>query len=323
MRLVFLGTPDFALPSLEALAGSGHEVALVVTQPDRPKGRGKKLVAPPVKVLAQRLGLRVAQPARISSPGGIEQIKSVSPEAGVVCAYGEIVSGEVLALAPDDFFNVHASLLPKFRGAAPVQHAMLAGEAETGVTIIRLVEEMDAGDILDVAKTEIRQDDTAGTLTDRLARLGARALVETLEKVETGTAVFTPQDEAEATYAPKVTGADAAIDWTRDAVFLERFVRAMFPKPGAFTYFERGGGPARLIVGSARITGGAGRPGEVLDAGAGRLVVVAGGPEKEHPEAGALELLHVQPQGKRMMTAAEFLRGCHIESGTILRHERD
>jgi methionyl-tRNA formyltransferase len=198
---------------------------------------------------------------------------------------------------------------------------MLAGERETGVTIIRLVEEMDAGDILDAAKTEIKPDDTAGALTERLARLGARALVEALDRVEAGDAAFTPQDEVEATYAPKIAKADAGVDWTKDAEFLERFVRAMSPSPGAFTHFERAGSLARLIVGSARTTGGAGRPGEVLDAEAGRLVVAAGATGKEGPETGALELLQVQPQGKRMMTAAEFLRGYHIEPGTILRHE--
>jgi methionyl-tRNA formyltransferase len=321
VRLVFLGTPGFALPSLEALAASSHEVALVVTQPDRPKGRGKKLEAPPVKALAQKLGVKVAQPPRVSSPEGIGMIEALGPDAGIVCAYGEIISGEVLALAPRGFFNVHASLLPKFRGAAPVQRAMLAGESKTGVTIIRLVEEMDAGDILGAAKTEIAPEDTAGTLTDRLARLGARALVEALDRVEAGTAAFTPQDEAQATYAPKITKAGARIDWAENAEFLERFIRAMCPRPGAFTYFDHGGGPARLVVGSALTAGGAGKPGEVLDTSAGRLVVGTG--RAQASATRALELLQVQPQGKRMMTAAEFLRGYRMEPGSMLGHERD
>lgn len=321
MRLVFLGTPDFALPSLEALASSSHEVALVITQPDRPKGRGKKLVAPPVKVLARKLGLEVAQPPSVSSSGGRQLIAASAADAGVVCAYGEIISGEVLALAPRGFFNVHASLLPKFRGAAPVQHAILAGESETGVTIIRLVEKMDAGDILGAVSTQIEPDDCAGALTERLSLLGANALVEALDSVEAGTATFTPQDETQATYAPKIAKADAEIDWNRNSRFLERFVRAMSPRPGAFTYFDQGGRPARLVIGSAAVAEGSGKPGEVLDTPAGRLVAAAG--QEEAPGHGALELLQVQPQGKRMMTATEFLRGYHIRPGSQLGHERN
>ena len=294
----------------------------MVTQPDRPKGRGKKLVAPPVKVLAQKLDIQVVQPPRVSSPEGIELIKSASPEAGVVCAFGEIISGEVLALAPHGFFNVHGSLLPKFRGAAPVQHAILTGEKETGVTIIRLVEEMDAGDILDSARTEITPDDTAGSLTLRLAGMGARTLVEVLDRVEAGTAVFSPQDSTHVTYAPKITKADARIYWEKSAEFLERFIRAMSPAPGAFTYFDHKDSLLRLTVGSARVAEGSGRPGEALEAGSGRLVIAAGA-QQEKQVSGALELLQVQPQGKRMMTAAEFLRGYRIEPGTFLRHEHD
>ncbi len=318
MRVIFLGTPDFALPSLRALAQSRHEVVLVLTRPDRPRGRGKKLHPPPVKVLAQEFGLKVAQPAKVSAPEGIALIESARPDAGVVCAYGEIISAEVLALAPGGFFNVHASLLPRFRGAAPVHHAVLSGEPATGVTVIRLVEKMDAGDIVGSVETEIGPHETTGQLTERLAVLGADALVEALDKVEAGTARFEPQDESKASYAPKISKKDARIDWSKSAGFLERFVRAMSPVPGAFTFFRRGGRTTRLIVGAARVAAGSGKPGTVIEASASRLLVATGPDESAAPGAGAaLELGRLQPESKRMMSAAEFLRGCSITPDSV------
>lgn len=317
MRLVFLGTPDFALPALRALAGSRHEVVLVLTRPDRPRGRGKKREAPPVRLLARELGLRVEQPAKVSTPEGIDIIRSAKPEAGVVCAYGEIISADVLDIAPEGFFNVHASLLPKFRGAAPVQHAILSGASVTGVTIIRLVEKMDAGDVIGVQETPIESADTAGTLTERLAELGARALIDSLDRVEDGTVLFERQNESEATYAPKITKKDARIDWERSADYLERFVRAMWPVPGAFTIFERDKRKLRLIIERAVVTEGSGKPGTVIASSDGRLVVAAGQPAAENSPR-ALELLQVQPEGKRMMSASEFLRGYAVAPGSVL-----
>lgn len=308
MKLVFLGTPEFAVPSLDALNAGRHEVALVVTQPDRPKGRGKRAQLPPVKLCAQNLGFHVAQPRKVSSEEGIELVKSLAPDAGVVCAYGEIISGTVLALAPEGFFNVHASLLPKFRGAAPVHHAILAGEAATGVTIIKLVEQMDAGDIVAAAQTPIAPGETTGQLTERLSRMGARLLVEALDRVEAGTAGFTPQDESRATYAPKVSKRDARIDWARDAEYLERFIRAMTPAPGAFTFLEHSGRTMRLIVGGAALARGTGEPGTVLESSRDRMVVAAG-------RGSAIQLMQVQPEGKRMMSTEEFLRGYRVAQG--------
>ncbi len=307
MRLVFLGTPDFAVPSLEKLAGSHHEVALVITQPDRPKGRGKKLVPPPVKVSAGRLGLQVAQLAKVSSAQGIELLESAAPDAGVVCAFGEIISAQVLAAAPRGFFNVHASLLPKFRGAAPVHHAILSGDRVTGVSIIRLTERMDDGDVAAMASVEIAPGETTGELTGRLAGLGAEVLLKVLDEVEAGTAVFEKQDDSKATFAPKVTKKQALIDWSCGSGYLERFVRAMAPEPGAFTFVERSGPPLRLIVRSAAVAEGEAEPGTVIEASGGRLVVAAG--------QGALELEEVQPSGKRAMSAAEFLRGYQLAPG--------
>lgn len=319
MRLVFLGTPEFAVPSLEALVDSSHEVALVVTQPDRPKGRGKKLVAPPVKQRAQELGLRVEQPQKISTQAGIELLKSARPDAVVVCAFGEIISEEVLLLASRGFYNLHASLLPKYRGAAPVHHAILDGEATTGVTIIRLVEKMDAGDILLKLETEIKPEDTTGSLTRRLARLGAEAVIEALERVETGTAVFESQDESKITFAPKITKKNAKIDWGRDALYLERFVRAMTPAPGAYTFFKRGGRDVRLIIAGAKTAEGCGNPGEVLEAPVGHLVVAAGRDNEFTGIPQALELEEIKPEGKKTISAPEFLRGYGLTPGNILK----
>jgi methionyl-tRNA formyltransferase len=318
VKLVFLGTPDFALPSLEALAGSNHEVALVVTQPDRPKGRGKKLVAPPVKLRAQKLGLKVRQPLKLSTPEGIELIESVQPDAVVVCAYGEILSRKVLALSSHGFFNVHASLLPKFRGAAPVHHAILSGESVSGVTIIKVVEQVDAGEIVLKLETEIKPDDTAGSLTERLSRLGAGALLSALERIESGTAVFEQQDESKATYAPKITKEDARIDWNREAVYLERFVRAMSTAPGAYTFIQHGGRNMRLIIAVAKAAEGCGNPGEVLAAPEGHLVVATRQGKESPGTPRALELAELKPEGKKTMSAAEFLRGYDLLPEDIL-----
>ena len=310
MRLIFMGTPDFAVPSLEALAASRHEVALVVTQPDRPGGRGRRLRAPAVKLLAERLGLKVAQPERVSSREGVELLRAAGPEAGVVCAFGELLSQEVLSLAPLGFFNVHPSLLPGLRGPAPVVHTILSGDQTTGVSVIRLSGKMDAGDIVNVSRTAVAPAESAGELAGRLAALGAGALLEALDRVESGSAVFEPQDESGATYAPRVTKEDAKIDWARSACFLERFVRAMSPEPGAHTSFTRRGRSVRLTVLSARTAEGQGPAGTVILAEGGRLVVAAGHPHEDAPRA--LELAVVQPEGKRAMSAREFLMGYAI-----------
>jgi methionyl-tRNA formyltransferase len=265
------------------------------------------------------LGLRVFQPQRISTSEGIEIIRSARPDAGVVCAYGEIVSGDVLAAAPRGFLNIHASLLPRFRGAAPIQHAILRGDEATGVTIIKLVEKMDAGGMAGAVQTPIGPEETAGELAGRLSKMGAELLLDVLERVEDGTVVFERQDESKVTCAPKLGREDARINWSLDADYLARFVRAMSPAPGAFTFFDRAGQRTRLIVQKARAAESSGEPGSVLQASGGRLLVAAGrsGPGRDTGRA-ALEVEVLKPAGKRAMTAAEFLRGYELETGSVL-----
>jgi len=307
VKVVFLGTPDFAIPSLEALDGSSHEIALVVTQPDRPKGRGRKVEPPPVKLRATELGLRVEQPRKISTDDGIRLIQSCGAEAGVVCAFGEILTKKFLESTPRGFFNVHASLLPKYRGAAPVPHAILAGDEKTGATIQKVVTDVDAGDIISRVETGIAIEDTTGSLLRRLSVLGANALVEALDAVESGEAVYIEQDGSAATCAPKITNENAMIDWNKNAAYLQRFVRAMSPSPGAFTTFMRGEKKTRLIIGASKVAEGSGSAGTLLEAKE-KLVVAAGRDE-------ALQILQVKPEGKRMMEAGEFLRGYRLKQG--------
>jgi|WetSurMetagenome_2_1015567.scaffolds.fasta_scaffold10940_5 methionyl-tRNA formyltransferase len=243
MRTVFFGSPEAALPSLRALIEAGHGVGLVVTQPDRPAGRGKRPTLSPVKRLALMHGLPVFQPDRIRrDPDAIERLRAARAEAFVVVAYGQILPGEMIGLPPFGAINVHFSLLPKYRGAAPVQAAILAGETATGVTIFRLNEKMDEGDILSARETEIPPTETAGELESRLASLGAGLLLETMASI--GTLVARPQDHARATSAPKLRKEEGRIDWTLYAADIDRRVRAFTPRPSAFT-FHMG---QRLIV---------------------------------------------------------------------------
>ena len=314
MKIVFLGTPDFAVPSLEALERSSHEVVLVVTQPDRPKGRGRRTEPQPLKRRAIELGLKTVQPGRISSPEGIKLIKESGADAGVVTAFGEILSREFLESTPLGFFNVHASLLPKYRGAAPVPHAILAGESKTGVTIQKVVYEFDAGDIISQAKTNISLDDTSRTILNRLSLLGAEELVKALDLVESGEVKYISQDSAKATYAPKITKADARIDWSKDAAYLQRFIRAMSPAPGAYTIFKRDEQDMRLIIGASRVVDGSGTQGEIIESD--KKLIVATGIDIDKKTSGqALEIILVKPEGRTMMRVDEFLRGYKLRQG--------
>ncbi|HSE26606.1 MAG TPA: methionyl-tRNA formyltransferase [Gemmatimonadales bacterium] len=304
MRVVFFGTPGFAVPSLRALLDAGHDVAAVVTQPDRPQGRSRSLlVPPPVKEIALAHRLPVHQPERPMGDLFLQTLRRAQADLGVVVAYGHILRPAVLAVPPGGMINVHASLLPRWRGAAPIQAAILAGDSVTGVSVMQMEAGLDSGPVLLRAATPIGPQETAGELADRLAQLGADTLLEAMGLLEDGSARPEPQDGAAATFAPKVTREAARLDWMRDAAALARATRAYDPAPGAWAL--RDGEPVKLFRGSA--VDGAGRPGTVLAVGETLRVATA---------AGVLEVRDVQPAGKRRMPAAEWTRGRGVEPGT-------
>jgi methionyl-tRNA formyltransferase len=299
MRVVFFGTPEVAVPSLRALLDSRHSVAAVVTQPDKPKGRGRALTASPVKELALASGLPVMQPRSPKDDAFVAELRSHAPEALAIVAYGHILSPSVLDVAPA--LNVHFSLLPAYRGAAPVQRALMQGERETGVSVFLLEPTVDTGPVLVTERTPIGDEETAGELLSRLSPIGARALVQALDGLEMGTAAPVEQDDTKASKAPKISPEETKIDWSRSAHQIVNTIRALSPKPGAWTPF-RG---KRLGVLRARVVEGAGTPGTVILA---EPLVIAGGD-------GAVELLEVQPEGKRPMEGAGFVRGYRPDPG--------
>ena len=305
MRVVFMGSPDFAVPCLEALlARPDVDVRLVVTQPDKPQGRSRStLVPPPVKVAALEAGIQVLQPARPVGDLFLASLRRLEADLGVVVAYGHILRREVLDAPTLGMINVHASLLPRFRGAAPIQHAILAGDRETGISIMRMEEGLDSGPVLLRLSTPMADGETAGTLTTLLASLGAAALVEALSHLSAGTATAQPQDSATATYAPKISRESARLDWSRDAAALERQVRAFDPVPGAWA--SLGGVPVKLFGGMPAVGGG--EPGSVL-AASDRLVIAAG--------SGAIAVSEVQPAGRNRLTVEEWVRGRGITAGS-------
>jgi methionyl-tRNA formyltransferase len=306
MRIVFFGTPDFAVPSLKALLRERYQVVGVVTQPDRPQGRSRSaLVAPPVKTEALAAQLPVLQPARPQGDVVLAGLKRLEPDLGVVVAYGHILRSEVLALPHQGMINVHASLLPRWRGAAPIQHAILAGETETGISIMQMDAGLDSGPVLHRAATPIGPEETAGELTARLAELGAGALVDALSLLTGGFARPAPQDPRGVTLAPKIDRDSARVDWQRDAASLARQVRAFDPAPGAWTTLLAA--PLKLF--GAVPTRDAGEPGLVLAAG-DRLVVGCG--------VGALAVREVQPAGRTRLSVADWTRGRGIAAGARL-----
>ncbi|MCW5890663.1 MAG: methionyl-tRNA formyltransferase [bacterium] len=307
-RIVFMGTPAFACPSLRALLARRDPVVGVVCQPDRPQGRGLAVTAPPVKTLALAHGVPVLQPTKVRDAAFLESLRALAPDLVVVAAYGRILPRPVLDLPPHGCINVHASLLPRHRGAAPIAHAILAGDAVTGVCIMAMAEEMDAGDVLLRRETPIRPDDTTGGLTERLAALGADALSDAIDGLQGGTLVAVPQPAEGVTFAPKLERAQARLDWTRDAAALERLVRAMQPEPIAFTTLD--GRALRVFRAAADPAPAAAEPGVVVAGGRDELVVATG--------AGTLRLLEMQAEGKRRLHAAAFLAGRRIPPGTRL-----
>jgi len=305
MRVVFMGTPAFAVPSLRALVDAGHEICLLVTQPDRPAGRGRRVTPPPVKLAAEELGLAILQPEKVRDPAMLAALQAARPEVIVVVAYGQLLPETILALPPHGCINLHASLLPKYRGAAPIPWAIIRGETTTGVSIMRIAGRLDAGPLLLQQVEPIRPRDTAGTLGERLAVLGADLLCQALEQVGRGTARPVPQDESLATYAPKLTPQDARLDWTRDARALDSLIRGLLPEPGAVTRF----GGRRVKVLEAIVEAAQdGPPGTVLAIDPSKGVLVATG-------NGGLWLTRVQPESRKAMSAAEFASGYRVRPG--------
>jgi methionyl-tRNA formyltransferase len=303
LDLVFMGTAPFAVPSLRALLEAGHRVQAVVTQPDRPTGRGMKLRPSAIKAFAAERGLRVLQPEKASQPEFIDELCSLKPQAIVVVAYGQILRMAVLNVPSMGCINVHGSLLPELRGAAPIQWAVIRGYRVTGVTTIFMDAGMDTGDMILKASVEIHPEDTAGALAARLAPLGAELLVETLRRLVLGTAPRVPQDAALATYAPMLRREDGAIDWTRDAVEIRNRIHGCNPWPGA--YARREGEPVKIWRARATQATHAAVPGTVLDAEA--PVIAAG--------IGALELLEVQPENRSRLAAVDYARGYRVQAG--------
>ena len=309
MRIVMMGTPDFAVPSLKALIREGYEVVGVFCQPDRPKGRGHKLAACPVKEEALRAGIPVFQPEKIKSPEGLAMLRSLEPDLCVTAAFGQLLSRECLAVPRFGTVNVHASLLPRHRGSAPVHYSIICGDKETGITTMMTDVGMDTGDILMKASTRISEDDTAGTLTRKLSLLGAELLIETIGAMENGTLERTPQDESRATYEPKLTRETGRIDWTQKAREIDRLVRGTDPWPGAFT---TSGEETMKIFAVQRIAGKPeAEPGTVLSADAKSGLAVACGDS-------VLELLEIQMPGQRRMPARDYLRGHSMDTGIRL-----
>jgi methionyl-tRNA formyltransferase len=305
-RIVFMGTPAFACPSLEALLAGSDPVVAVVCQPDRPRGRGLAVAAPAVKTLAESRAVPVLQPAKVRTPEFLDTLRALAPDLIVVAAYGRILPRPVLDLPPHGCINVHASILPRHRGAAPIQHAILAGDDETGVTIMAMSEEMDAGDVLLVRRTPIGADDTGATLGSRLSQLGAEALVAAIAGLKAASIRPVPQPLEGVTFAPRIEREHTRLEWTRPADALARAVRAFSPDPAAFTTLD--GATLKVFAAEVRPEGGA--PGTVLDAGPRGLVVATGDQ--------ALALLEVQLQGKRRMPAGAFLAGHRIDPGSCL-----
>ena len=304
MRIVFFGTPEFAVASLNALLRERFTLAGVVTQPDKPQGRSRSTLVPPaVKLAALEAGLPILQPARPVGDLFLASLRRLEADLGVVVAYGHILRREVLEAPARGMINVHASLLPRFRGAAPIQHAILAGDRETGISIMRMEEGLDTGPVLHRVSTPIGDGETGGTLTTRLAALGASALVEALALLSARAERPEPQDACDATYAPKITRETARLDWTRDAASLERQVRAFDPVPGAWTSLD--GAPVKLFGGMPAVGGG--EPGTVLVA-SDRLVVAGG--------TGAIAVSEVQPAGRNRLTVEEWVRGRGIAAGS-------
>ncbi len=307
MRIVFMGTPDFAVPSLQRLIDDGHEIAAVYSQPDKPQGRHFELTPPPVKVLAQRHGVAVYQPETLKDAAAQAQLALLAPELIVVAAYGKLLPQAVLDIPPKGCINVHGSLLPKYRGAAPIQWAVINGEPVTGVTIMQMAQGLDTGDMLLQKETPIGENETAGELFERIAALGAEALSKTIAILDTLTPI--PQDDTLACWSPPLKKTDGEIDWSQDAKAIYARIRGVTPWPGAYTLFNG----KRMKIHRAAVYSdvedvkAGGMPGALLDDK--RLIIGCG--------SGAIKLLEVQLEGAKRIAAADFIRGQRLTLGKL------
>ena len=308
MRIVFMGTPDFSVPTLESLIDSRHQVAAVVTQPDKPRGRGKEILMSPVKEAAIKHKIPVFQPVRARDDAFVEELRRLSPDVAVVIAFGQILSRELLQIPVYGCVNIHASLLPRYRGAAPIQWAVINGDEETGLTTMMMDEGMDTGDMLEKLVVPLNPKETGGSLFDRLSLLGGDLILSTLDKLEAGTIQRIPQDHDKATYVKKISKASGEIDWAQDAAYIERFIRGMAPWPSAYTFLE---GKMLKIWAAKTLMDESGRPcGEVLDTSEKGIKVQTG--------KGMLMITSIQLEGRKRMDTAAFLRGFPLKTGMRL-----
>ena len=306
MKIIFMGTPDFAAASLEALIDSRHEIQAVVTQPDKPKGRKGELTPSPVKVVAEEKGIKVYQPLKVRDEEFVETLRAYNPDVIVVVAFGQIIPLSILQMPKFGCVNIHGSLLPKYRGAAPIQWAVLDGEKETGITTILMDEGIDTGDILLKKTIKIDTDETSGSLFDKLMALGAETILETLDELEKGNLNPTKQGESPTAYAKMLTKAMGLIDFTRPAKELDCFVRGMNPWPSAYTLLSG----KTLKLWKVRAVEGSGKAGSVIDIGKESFTIACG--------EGAIEVLEVQLEGKKRMSAGDFLKGITLNIGQEL-----
>lgn len=308
-RIVFMGTPDFSVPPLLALAEKGHEIVLVITQPDRPKGRGKKMVPPPVKVAAEKLGLKVVQPENMRSTAIKETLTALKPDLFVVVAFGHKLSQEILDIPAINPINIHASLLPAHRGSAPIQAAILNQDKQAGVTTMFMDKDLDTGDMLLKSETPVSESDTAQDLHDRLGLMGAALIVKTLDLLAENKLTPIAQDHTLATFAPMLKKSDGRIDWTQSPDKISAHVRAMTPWPGAFTNLD--GQRLKIFKVTCHTTPSAADPGTVLGCDDNGIRVATG------PGNGAVTIVELQGASGRRMTAVEFLRGKPVEPGAV------
>ena len=307
MRIVFMGTPDFSVPTLESLVKGGHEVLAVVTQPDKPKGRGKSVLMTPVKEKALELGIPVYQPVKVREPEFMEVLKGLDAEVFVVVAFGQILPMEILEMPRYGCVNVHASLLPRYRGAAPIQWAVIDGEAVSGVTTMLMDEGLDTGDMLEKAEIPLDKEETGGSLFEKLSLLGGELILSTLEKLQNGTAVRTPQGEPDTPYAKMLKKSMGQIDWSMEAEKIERLIRGLNPWPSAYTSLN--GKTVKIWAAEVVPGNGTGVPGRAAVSRDSLLV-----------ETGKdlLSIKELQLEGKKRMDTAAFLRGFQVEDGTVL-----
>jgi methionyl-tRNA formyltransferase len=306
MRIIFMGTPEFACPTLSKMIERGEQVVAVVTQPDRPKGRGQQTLPPPVKVLAEEHGIPVLQPVKVRQPDVIEQIRSYNPDLIVVVAFGQILPKALLEIPRHGCINVHASLLPRYRGAAPLNWCIINGETETGITTMMMDVGLDTGDMLLKKSTPIDPDEDTRSLHDRLSKIGADLLADTLDQLAAGKLVPEKQDDAVTCYAPMLKKEDGLIDWGKDACSIKNLVRGMTPWPGAYSYLD----DKLLKVYRVQYASGTGTPGCVIRAGRDGIEVACG--------TGSIILHELQLEGKKRLAAGEFLAGCKLEPGAVL-----